>query len=176
MGANAAKHTRHVFPPSSLYVQSACELSRCALYGTDDSALFLVAEGGCLNRVPAPRLGQLESSQVSPSNRHLHLDRLVRHVARHLQVLVLEGVDVGFLRRVYGQGGERARLPAQLLPQRVDVVDVDVRVADGVDELPRLQATRLRQGEVGGGRAVIRDNVHKKRELVATVIGAVASP
>ena len=117
--------------------------------------LFPVAERGCRKRC---RYHEVKPSQVGPSNRHLHLDGLVRRVALHFQICVLERVDVGFLRRVDGQSGERARLPAQLLPQRVHVVDVDVRVTDGVDELPRFQATRLREGEVGGVNANESEN------------------
>ena len=86
--------------------------------------------------------------RISASNRHLHLDGLVRQVPLDLEVLVLEGVDVGFVRRVDGERGERARFPLQLLPEGVDVVDVDVRVANGVDELAGFQTTRL-EGRAG---------------------------
>lgn len=85
-------------------------------------------------------------------HRHLHLDGLVRQVALDLEVFKLERVDVGLVGRVvvYGQGGERTRLAPQLLPKRVDVVEVDVGVADGVNEFARLQAAHL-GGFVGAG-------------------------
>lgn len=57
-------------------------------------------------------------------------------------MLVLEGVDVGLI-GVDGKGREGSRLALELLPERVHVVDVDVGVADGVDEVSGLEPARL---------------------------------
>lgn len=80
---------------------------------------------------------------LSRSHGHFHLDGLVGRVPLHLQVLVLEGVDVGLVGDD-GQGREGAGLALELLPERVHVVDVDVGVADGVDEVSGLKPARLR--------------------------------
>lgn len=84
------------------------------------------------------------------SNCHLHLDGFVRQVALHFEVRIRERVDVGF-GRLDQQRGERSRLPAELLLQRVDVVDVHVRVTDCVYELTRLEPARLRNQIRRGG-------------------------
>ena len=67
----------------------------------------------------------------------------MRVVVVQLKVAKLEAVNV-LHGRVDGQRRERARLARQLLLERVDVVHVDVRVAQCVDELARLEVAYLR--------------------------------
>ena len=63
-------------------------------------------------------------------------------------------VRVGHLRRD-GQRGEGPRLARELLAQRVDVVEVDVRIADAMHEVAALEAARVR--EQAGEQRVARD-------------------
>lgn len=77
-----------------------------------------------------------------PSNRHLHLDRLVRRVSLELEVLVHERIDA-FLFGSDGESGERTGVAAQLLSQRFYMVEVHVCISDGVDELASLEVTHL---------------------------------
>jgi hypothetical protein len=68
----------------------------------------------------------------------------VRILALDREVLEAEGVDVldGRVNPELGKGARRAR---DLLVERLDVVELDVRVADDVDELARLEAADLRE-------------------------------
>jgi len=63
-------------------------------------------------------------------------------------------VRVGHLRRD-GQRGEGPRLARELLAQRVDMVEVDVRIADAMHEVAALEAARVR--EQAGEQRVARD-------------------
>ena len=73
---------------------------------------------------------------------HLHLDGFVRAVPHDGEVAVVEAVDV----RGGGvdlDGGELPGGAGDLLLQRVYVVGVDVRVPDGVNELPWLHVMEI---------------------------------
>ena len=78
----------------------------------------------------------------------------MRRVPPELKVTILEGIDVVFPRRDR-EGRKRPGFAAQLFSQGFDVVQVDVRVSDSVDELARLQVARLR---MSGGRAAEKAN------------------
>lgn len=62
-------------------------------------------------------------------------------VAADLEVLVVEGKQVALVGD--GQGREGVGLPGQLLSGLVDVVQIEVGVAEGVNEFPGLQACDL---------------------------------
>ena len=63
-------------------------------------------------------------------------------VVDQLEIFELELVDVRYV-RVDLEIREGVRVPLQLLLQRFDMVRVDMRIAQSVDELTPLQATDL---------------------------------
>ena len=63
-------------------------------------------------------------------------------VVDQLEIFELELVDVRYV-RVDLEIREGVRVPLQLLLQRFDMVRVDMRIAQSVDELTSLQATDL---------------------------------
>ena len=62
----------------------------------------------------------------------------VRVVAFEHEVLVLEGEQI-LGRRIEPQRRQRQGLARQLQPRLVEVVQIEVRVAEGVDELAGLE-------------------------------------
>ena len=72
-----------------------------------------------------------------PLHRDRSLDVGMGVVVFEGEVLELEGVDVLHL-RVEAHGGERARVAGELKLGLLDVVRVEVEVAEGVHELARL--------------------------------------
>ena len=84
----------------------------------------------------------------------------MRRVPLELKVLRLETVDLPLLRPSPDpQRRERPRPIAQLLAEGLDVVGVDVRVAQGVDKVSRREAADVGEhaGEEGVGGDVEGD-------------------
>lgn len=73
---------------------------------------------------------------------HIHLDGGMWFVANQLEVLELERVNVSYI-GVDTDLGEGLRSALDLLLERLDVVRVDVSIAESVHELTALQATNL---------------------------------
>ena len=86
---------------------------------------------------------------------HFHLDGLVRIVPNHFKVTVLKVVNI-HLEGIDFEFGKGPGLSLELLPERIDVVQVHVGVPDCVDKVPRL-ATRYLSHRVGQQR--VRGNV-----------------
>ena len=87
------------------------------------------------------------------SDCHLHRNLLVGLVSGKLKVLEREPLDVDVL-RVYLQRREGPRLVLQLLPERLHVVAVHMRIAQRVHKVTRLEAAHVGYdaGEEGVGR------------------------
>ncbi len=89
---------------------------------------------------PSPRLAQRRQPKATPppthSNTHLHLQASMRVIVPDEQLIDGPGVHVAAA--AIGAGDVEARevggAAAQLLGQGGDVVEVDVRVAHGVDQ------------------------------------------
>ena len=102
---------------------------------------------------------------------HVHLDLRVRVVALNNQVVkgaALHRVDA----IANGQRGERARRALQLLLERIDVVQVDVRVANRVHESAALEARQVgedacQQRVPGAAEARWKGSASLCRSLVA---------
>ena len=78
--------------------------------------------------------GELDSARPSDSDGDGGLDARVRVVALDRDVLEVERVDLGH-RRVEPERRQRPRLAGQLEPRLLDVVGVEVGVAEGVHEV-----------------------------------------
>src|SRR3990167_8144540 len=104
---------------------------------------------------------------VCQSDRNLGLDVRVGLVALELEVLVLKSEQVALVGDRHGREveGLASQLPAGL----VQVVQVEVRVAEGVDELARLQAHDLgdHQGQQGVGGDIER---HAQEHVGAALV------
>lgn len=74
---------------------------------------------------------------------HFHLNRCVRFVAHHFKVIKRKVVDALHL-APEAQLGKRLGRALQLLAQRFDVVQVDVRIAQCVHKVARLQTGNVR--------------------------------
>ena len=98
----------------------------------------------------SPRFGKLDG--------HLHLDGRMRVVVDELKVIGCELVNV-LDRPLDPELGERPWLASQLLLQGLHVVQIDVRVANGVHKLARLGARHMSDhvGEQGVGGDVERN-------------------
>src|SRR5690606_27075643 len=70
-----------------------------------------------------------------PSDRDRRLDRGVRVVAGQLEILVAEGEQIPDL-GVELHPRQRARLARELLARLLEVIEVQMRVAEGVNEFP----------------------------------------
>src|SRR4051812_31844867 len=86
-------------------------------------------------------------------HRDLRLDMWMRFVALEREILVVEGKNISN-RGIEAHARQRARRACELQPRLLDVVEIEVRVPERVDELARLIAGHLRhhQGEqrIGG--------------------------
>lgn len=95
-----------------------------------------------------------DSLHFSLSYTHLHGNGLVRAVVLDDKVLGLPPVDAAARLLLDLEAGEVPRLARELLPQRVHVVDVDVRVAHDVRQAARHQVrgvcNHVRQQRVAG--------------------------
>ena len=89
----------------------------------------------------------------SRSHRHLGLDVRMRLVAFEREILVAEGEDV-LHRRIEPQRRQRLRRARQLQMRLLEMIEIKMRVAEGVDELAGLKPGHLRdhhgQQRVGG--------------------------
>lgn len=77
------------------------------------------------------------------SDCHFHRNLGMRLIAYQLEIFKLEIIDIGDLRTLDDEFGERLWLPLQLLSQGLNVIHVDVSVAQSVHEIPRLQNVHL---------------------------------
>src|SRR5512139_3894217 len=112
------------------------------------SCLWLMARAGSSDgsRIPhsARDAGRTAPRDASGAlHRDRRLDRRMRVVILEREVLVAEGVEVAHL-RIEPHPRERPRRARELEPHLLEVVDVDVRVAKGVDELAAAQPDDLR--------------------------------
>src|ERR1019366_7034227 len=76
-------------------------------------------------------------------NRYGRLDRGMRIVILEREILVLE-IEQVLHGRIEPHGGELARLARQLLARLLEMVHVEVRVAERVHEIAELQTAHLR--------------------------------
>src|SRR5689334_19170892 len=111
-------------------------------------------QGRALSR-PMTRLRAMAttSDRITASNRDRRLDRRVRVVSLEAEVVEGEREEV-LHRRVEVHHGKRARRARELLARLLEVVEVEVRVAQRVHEIARLEARHLRdhhrEQRVGG--------------------------
>jgi IS1 family transposase len=91
-------------------------------------------------------------------NRHLHLDGLVWVVSNNLKVRKLKVVNV-LLGRIDLELGKGSRLSLQLLLQSLHMIQVDMGIPDGVNEVTRFATGYLRHhvGEKSVGSNIERD-------------------
>lgn len=75
-------------------------------------------------------------------NGHLHFNRLVWVVANHVKVREFKVVNVRLL-RVNLELGKRARLPLQLLLECVNVIQINVSVANRMDKVSWLPSRHM---------------------------------
>ena len=76
-------------------------------------------------------------------DRNLCPDVGMRVVALDAYILVAEGEQVGH-RRIEAQHRQLARQPRQLQPRLVEVVEIEMGIAEAVDEFPRGEPGDLR--------------------------------
>src|SRR6478672_4013969 len=102
------------------------------------------------------------------------LDARVRVVALHVDVLELEGVDLTD-RRVEPQLGLRPRVAGQLEPRLVEVVEVEVGVAQGVHEVADVEVGDL--GDHVREQGVRRDvERHTEEHVGGALVELAAQP
>src|ERR1700722_15062785 len=112
--------------------------------------------------------------RIAASHRDLRLDARMGIVAFEDEILVAEGEQVLGGRRE-PQGRQLARRPRELEPRLLEMVEVEVRIAERVDELARRQIGHLRdhQGEQRIGRDVER---HAEKDVGGALVELTGEP
>ena len=114
------------------------------------------------------------SLSLLKSNTHFAADVRVGVVAFEGEVFVLE-VEDALPFGVDAHGGQRPRLTRELQTHLLQVVLVDMRVAEGVDEVARLQAADLRHHH--GQQSVAGDiERHAEEDVGAALVELATEP
>ncbi len=98
----------------------------------------VLGDGDDEDELDAPRFDDAAGALLR-SHRHLGLDVRVRLVAFEREILVAEREQVGH-RRIEQHARQRARRARELQPRLLEMIEIEVRVAERVDELAGLRA------------------------------------
>src|SRR5688500_11659561 len=131
--------------------------------------------------IPSPRSAATTASNstgpssfmVFPSHRHIELDEGMMPVSLEDDVLEADLVDRHAGRQA--QAGQRERLARQLHLQPLDVVEIDVGVAQHMDEVSRLEPD-LARDHVGQERVAGDVERHPERHVGRPLIELAVEP
>src|SRR5512141_1477726 len=138
--SSGRRQGRRFSMPMTPFLASAAMTLILGLFGLMTSRLL------CLGTCPStgsgrtvPRFAPTHHLRLAAhSHRHRRLDRRVRVVAAEGEILEAEGEDVAHL-RIQRHRRQRARLAGELLARLVEVVEIQVGVAQSVDGVARLE-------------------------------------